>query len=361
MPQPTNSKRGAIAHVGAVTGRTENASVNGPLPAPLTTRTLRPRYTNSMNAGPSPSTRSTNPRKSALRSSIRTRTVLESEPINSNSLPSSSRSMARSEEEQPIAGPSSSSSMAYLRPRFPEGSESEGGRPVKRRKTGRAESESPEWTSDGDEEVDQLISDNDNDNEDEDEDGALLGPGSTLEFEAGPPPSQLESVTVDDTEERETSPEPSTSNRDVVSTPVSSPSLAKILHSTNIEPQGLRSPSPVIVAVTSTSISASNAKYTATKPPATKLPPPLPEAEPLSEYTCPICFFPPTNATLTPCGHICCGSCLFTAVRTTMQRGAIMMADGNGARCPVCRAEIPNWDGRGGGVIGLKPRAVFSL
>lgn len=42
--------------------------------------------------------------------------------------------------------------------------------------------------------------------------------------------------------------------------------------------------------------------------------------EPLSAYTCPICFSPPTRATLTPCGHICCGECLFTAVKTTMQR-----------------------------------------
>lgn len=30
-------------------------------------------------------------------------------------------------------------------------------------------------------------------------------------------------------------------------------------------------------------------------------------------------------------------------------------------RCPVCRAAIPGWDGKGGGVIGLRPRAVFSL
>lgn len=30
-------------------------------------------------------------------------------------------------------------------------------------------------------------------------------------------------------------------------------------------------------------------------------------------------------------------------------------------RCPVCRAEISKWDGKGGGVIGLKPRAVLSL
>ena len=83
-------------------------------------------------------------------------------------------------------------------------------------------------------------------------------------------------------------------------------------------------------------------------------------AEPLSEYTCPICFFPPSNATLTPCGHVCCGSCLFTAVKTTLHRGASMgvaMNTGeNVPRCPVCRAVIRYWDGRGGGVIGLKVR-----
>lgn len=82
--------------------------------------------------------------------------------------------------------------------------------------------------------------------------------------------------------------------------------------------------------------------------------------EPLSEYTCPICFFPPSNATLTPCGHVCCGSCLFTAVKTTLHRGASMgvaMNTGeNVPRCPVCRAVIRCWDGRGGGVIGLKVR-----
>ena len=40
----------------------------------------------------------------------------------------------------------------------------------------------------------------------------------------------------------------------------------------------------------------------------------------LAEYNCPICFSPPTNATLTPCGHVMCGSCLFTAVKTTISR-----------------------------------------
>jgi hypothetical protein len=43
--------------------------------------------------------------------------------------------------------------------------------------------------------------------------------------------------------------------------------------------------------------------------------------EPLAQYTCPVCFCPPTKATLTPCGHILCGRCLFTAVKTTIRRG----------------------------------------
>jgi hypothetical protein len=45
-----------------------------------------------------------------------------------------------------------------------------------------------------------------------------------------------------------------------------------------------------------------------------------PKEELLGSYSCPICFSPPTNATLTPCGHVCCGLCLFVAVKTTMQR-----------------------------------------
>ncbi|KAF8905943.1 hypothetical protein CPB84DRAFT_1676126 [Gymnopilus junonius] len=93
------------------------------------------------------------------------------------------------------------------------------------------------------------------------------------------------------------------------------------------------------------------------------LPPPVPRLEPLSSYTCPICFSAPTNATLTPCGHICCGACLFAAVKTTIQRSALVLAGPalNEARCPVCRATIPGWDGKGGGVIGLKARAIFRL
>lgn len=106
--------------------------------------------------------------------------------------------------------------------------------------------------------------------------------------------------------------------------------------------------------------------------------PPAHSSEPLSAYMCPICFCPPTNATLTPCGHICCGQCLFTAVRTTLQRAITHMAAEppepryvcpsytgsqflKECRCPVCRAVLKGWDGRGGGVIGLKARAVITL
>lgn len=42
----------------------------------------------------------------------------------------------------------------------------------------------------------------------------------------------------------------------------------------------------------------------------------------LSSFNCPICFSPPTNATLTPCGHICCGECLFSAVQSSIERSA---------------------------------------
>ncbi|KAF8636983.1 hypothetical protein AX16_010920 [Volvariella volvacea WC 439] len=83
--------------------------------------------------------------------------------------------------------------------------------------------------------------------------------------------------------------------------------------------------------------------------------------EPLSMYTCPICYCPPTNATLTPCGHVCCGSCLFAAVKTALTRNATMTTEPSIARCPVCRAEIPGWDGIGGGVIGLKIKTVLTM
>ena len=55
------------------------------------------------------------------------------------------------------------------------------------------------------------------------------------------------------------------------------------------------------------------------------------------------------------------GKCLFSAIKAARQRHAGLYGreglapDGtrNEAVCPVCRAPIPGWDGRGGGVIGL--------
>jgi len=96
----------------------------------------------------------------------------------------------------------------------------------------------------------------------------------------------------------------------------------------------------------------------------------------LSSTTCPICFSPPKNATLTPCGHLLCGECLFLAVGTGIQRMvaqrpppglggpngevalALAMAE---AKCPVCRAPIEGWDGKGGGVIGLKFNSLIAV
>ncbi|KAH8832222.1 hypothetical protein DL96DRAFT_1581358 [Flagelloscypha sp. PMI_526] len=76
----------------------------------------------------------------------------------------------------------------------------------------------------------------------------------------------------------------------------------------------------------------------------------------LGNYTCPICFCPPKKATLTPCGHISCGKCLWESVNSSLkaqQRGPVPEAE-KGARCPVCREKIEGWDGRGKGVRGLK-------
>ena len=52
------------------------------------------------------------------------------------------------------------------------------------------------------------------------------------------------------------------------------------------------------------------------------------EGEPLAAYTCPICFSAPSHATITPCGHILCGECLFTAVKTSIQRSAYTLPHG---------------------------------
>lgn len=91
------------------------------------------------------------------------------------------------------------------------------------------------------------------------------------------------------------------------------------------------SPFPDFETIPSTTVSASSSfsthyKHHTPTPTPTPAPAPAPpprDPEVLAEYTCPICFTPPTNATIAPCGHICCGACLFTAVKTTLHRGAM--------------------------------------
>ena len=80
---------------------------------------------------------------------------------------------------------------------------------------------------------------------------------------------------------------------------------------------------------------------------------------PLGQYTCPVCFSPPRSATLTLCGHILCGSCLFGAIRSARDR-ATNTSDANIARCPVCRAVLRGWDWKGGGVIGIEAKVLGS-
>ncbi|KAF9071548.1 hypothetical protein BDP27DRAFT_510908 [Rhodocollybia butyracea] len=50
-------------------------------------------------------------------------------------------------------------------------------------------------------------------------------------------------------------------------------------------------------------------------------------AHALSTYTCPICFCPPTNATMTPCGHVACGSCLFTRDQDFHEEGGALYGE----------------------------------
>lgn len=71
-------------------------------------------------------------------------------------------------------------------------------------------------------------------------------------------------------------------------------------------------------------------------PPSRSNPSTPPPSNLLSTHTCPICFSTVTNACLTPCGHLLCGSCLFASVKTGVQRAlemAIPMGgDGTAAR-----------------------------
>ena len=198
-------------------------------------------------------------------------------------------------------------------------------RVLKKRRTRNGHVPLPEeWGTSGEEdEVDQLVSDN--------------------ELNEQPPPSQ----SVGESSSQQMGSQSTTASRTSMTAPtntgvspqaagstsVSSPSLAKILNPVDIEqisssvPCSSTSPS----APAKSSRQSRQAKASTPKPEPELQRDPDPEHEPLSAYTCPICFFPPTNATLTPCGHICCGSCLFTAVKTTMQRG-VATGEGNIAR-----------------------------
>ncbi|KAJ3742993.1 hypothetical protein DFH05DRAFT_1526495 [Lentinula detonsa] len=84
----------------------------------------------------------------------------------------------------------------------------------------------------------------------------------------------------------------------------------------------------------------------------------------LSTYNCHICFSPPTNATMTPCGHIACGPCVFTAVKMALRGESMMMGgamrDEGGPRCPIRRALIQGWDGKGGGLVRTVVQVVIA-
>lgn len=301
-----------------------------PLPAPSTSRNLLPRFATSQLSRRN--TSSTNRTSSNSRSLSVASSHSPSHPSR-NSSSSTSGSNSQTSVMQSFIAQSSGSSKA-----------------AKRRRTRYAHAPDDGLTSD-EEEVDQLLSDND-----------VQEPPPSQSV--GEPSSQKsESQSTSDSQSFIAVPtDIRVLPQATSSTSVSSPSLAKILHPINIDQI---SPSSTLNSSSTFTSSAGSFRRSRSAKPKPKPEPepekkPEPEHEPLSGYTCPICFFPPTNATITPCGHICCGSCLFTAVKTTMQRGAAA-GDGNVARCPVCRAEITKWDGKGGGVIGLKTRALFSL
>ncbi|EJU01438.1 hypothetical protein DACRYDRAFT_107988 [Dacryopinax primogenitus] len=74
-----------------------------------------------------------------------------------------------------------------------------------------------------------------------------------------------------------------------------------------------------------------------TIPAAPPTPPPL---QPLTSYTCPICFSPPAHATITPCGHLMCGECLYNSVKANLERAMQAPPGDAHPQCPVCRANL---------------------
>lgn len=301
---------------------------NDPLPSPLTTRNLRPRLSQSLA-------------RAAYRDASRSQRLSRDPSFHHSNTPAMQFTTSSSNVGSSTGNQTAESSEMAVRTRR---------RQAKRR---RVTSEDI-FTSDG---VDVISSDSD------DIPKAL----SRMDTQATSTASFSSGVVR---------PSSSTHQQDPSHVPVSSRSLRKILHPTDTE--SFQKPSPSTEPEVSFSSSSSAAAAIRTQV-SSGTSPPAPEY--LAEYTCPICFFPPTNATLTPCGHICCGECLFTAVKSTLQRGTLFNnADANVARsavlcfgcatdfvlmvsfrCPVCRAPIHGWDGRGGGVIGLKARSLLSL
>ena len=80
---------------------------------------------------------------------------------------------------------------------------------------------------------------------------------------------------------------------------------------------------PTTTTVTTTTTTTTAAATAAASSQVQTTPPkpkqPIHTSQPISEFCCPICFCSPTNATLTLCGHVFCGPCLFAAVRAAPQ------------------------------------------
>jgi len=135
----------------------------------------------------------------------------------------------------------------------------------------------------------------------------------------------------------------STTNPDLYS--MASPLGQKRSHSPDLETLD-ETPAHVEPEKTDTS----NTDQTKTAAPASM------KSTPASSYTCPICLSPPRMATLTPCGHILCASCLWDSVRSARARelDAPPLLGVNASRCPVCREILKGWDWKGGGIIGLE-------